>query len=220
MAAALSGLSEALSVYLMEHGVREALPLERLRLATGELAQADWRISPAQGQFLGMLAQISGARRCIEIGAFTGYGTLWLALSLPENGEIISCDISNEFVALGQPFWEEAGVTKKIDLRIAPAIETLDALLVEGGAGQFDMIFIDADKENYPAYYERSVELVRSEGLILVDNVFWRGAVIDDANQKRSTCAIRALNAQLRDDDRVSIAMIPIGDGLTIARKH
>ena len=219
MSASSIGLSEDLYDYMIDRSVREPDVVTELRRKTGELSQGWWRTSPEQCQFMGLLAQISGVKRYLEVGTFTGYGTLWMALALGDGSEIITCDLTDEFAAVGQPFWAKAGVDHRIDFRVAPALETLDGLIGKGQAGTFDMAFIDADKETYQEYYERCLELVRPGGLILVDNVLWGGAVIDPDNRRRSTLAIRALNDTIRDDDRVQRSMIPIGDGLTIARK-
>ena len=218
MSAASFGIGEELYRYMIEHSVREPGILTELRQRTGELAQSGWRTSPEQAQFMGLLAQISGTRRYIEIGTFTGYGTLWMALAMPTDGQIITCDLTDDFARVGQPLWKEAGVESKIDFRIGPAFDTINDILREGGSDTFDMAFIDADKETYPEYYEQCIELVRPGGLILVDNVLWNGAVIDQDDERGSTRAIRKINDRIRDDQRVSISTLPVGDGLTIAR--
>lgn len=220
MTAMSYALSEDLYNYMIDRSLREPEIVAELRLRTNELAQGWWRTSPEQGQFMSLLAEIAGVRRYLEVGTFTGYGTLWMALTLPADGEIVTCDVTDEFASLGQPYWARAGVADKIDLRIAPALDTLDALLADDRAGNFDMAFIDADKETYPAYYEHCLQLVRPGGLVLVDNVFWSGAVVDRTDQRRSTRAIRELNDAIQNDERVSLTIAPIGDGLTIARKH
>lgn len=219
MSASSFGLGEELYDYLIEQSVREPAVLAELRRRTSELAQSGWRTSPEQAQFMGLLAQIAGVRRYLEIGTFTGYGTLWMAMALPTDGEIITCDLTDEFAKVGQPLWEEAGVASKIDFRIGPAFDTINDILRGGGAGSFDMTFIDADKETYPEYYEQCIELVRPGGLILVDNVLWSGRVIDPEDQQSSTVAIRKINERIRDDQRVSLSTLPVGDGLTIARR-
>ena len=212
-------LTDPLHDYIAAHSRREPDVLARLRRATAGMSQGSWQVSPEQGQFMALLAGIAGVRRYLEVGTFTGYGTLWMALALPPDGEIVSCEIEESFTANGRRAWAEAGVADKIDLRIAPALETLDKLLADGAADSFDMAFIDADKPPYPDYYERCLRLVRVGGLVLIDNVLWGGAVIDDSDQRGSSRAIRAINALVRDDDRVAISMLPFGDGLTIARR-
>jgi caffeoyl-CoA O-methyltransferase len=178
------------------------------------------QISPEQGQFMALLVELIGARRILEVGTFTGYSALAVALALPPDGRVITCDINEEMTAIARRYWAEAGVADKIDLRLAPAIDTLDELLAEGQAGQFDFAFIDADKTNYLAYYERTLELLRSGGLIAIDNVLWNGAVADPERQDDDTSAIRALNEAVHADDRVSLSLLPISDGLTLARKR
>lgn len=178
------------------------------------------QLAPEQGQFLALLVELTGARRALEVGSFTGYSGLCLALALPADGRLVACDISEDFTAIARRYWTEAGVAEKIDLRLAPALESLDALLDGGAAGSFDFMFVDADKENYPNYYERGLGLLRPGGLMAIDNVLWGGAVADPARQDADTEAIRALNAKLRDDERVTLSLVPIGDGLTLARKR
>lgn len=214
------GLSDDLYNYLLTNSVREPEILTQLRSATAKHPLANMQISPEQGQLMGLLVQLIGAKKCLEIGVFTGYSTLVVALNLPPDGKIIACDVSDEFTAIGVKYWQQAGVNDKIDLHIAPALETLDRLLENGEAGTFDFAFIDADKNNYAAYYDRCLQLVRQGGLILVDNVLWYGRVADPAmNEDKRTQAIKQLNQQIYHDDRVQISLIPIGDGLTIARK-
>jgi len=181
---------------------------------------AQMQIGPEQGQFMALLVELMGARNALEIGTFTGYSALAVALALPEGGRLVACDISEEWTAVGRRYWEEAGVAHKIDLRLAPALETLDALLTEGRAGAFDFAFIDADKEGYDAYYERSLELVRTGGLIAFDNTLWGGKVVDPTATDVDTEAIRAINTKLAGDERVTLSLLPVGDGLTLARKR
>lgn len=214
------GLDERLRRYVLQHSLREHPLLEELRAVTRQDAHARYQISPEQGQFMALLVQAIGARRCIEIGTYTGYSALVVALALPEDGRIVCCDINREWAAIAERYWARAGVAHKIDLRIAPALDTLDALLDAGHAGAFDFAFIDADKENYPAYYERCLALLRTGGLIAVDNTLWSGRVADESNQEPSTCALRAFNAALRDDERIALSMLPVGDGLTLALKR
>ena len=214
------GLSDELYKYLLTNSVREPEILTKLRSATAKHPLANMQISPEQGQLMGLLVSLIGAKKCLEIGVFTGYSTLVVALNLPADGRIIACDVSTEFTSIAAEYWQQAGVNDKIDLHIAPALETLDRLLANGEAETFDFAFIDADKNNYAAYYDRSFQLVRQGGLILIDNVLWYGRVADPAmNEDRRTQAIKQLNQQIYHDDRVQISLIPIGDGLTIARK-
>jgi len=214
------GLSEELAAYVQAMGTRLVPAQEGLRDATRGMKGAGMQIGADQGQFMGFLVRALGVRRALEIGTFTGYSALSVALALPPDGKLVCCDISAEYPAVGQPFWEQAGVAGKIDLRIGPALATLDALLAEGGADGFDFAFIDADKAAYDAYYERCLVLVRPGGLIAVDNVLWGGAVIDPAKTSEDTQALRALNRKLHGDARVDIAMLAIGDGLTLLRRR
>ena len=214
------GLSDPLYQYLLANSVREPEILAKLRAETAQHPLVNMQISPEQGQFMGLLVQLIGAKRCLEVGVFTGYSSLAVALNLPDDGQIIACDVSDEFTSIARRYWQEAGVADKISLYIAPALATLDRLILNGESGTFDFAFIDADKNNYGAYYDRCFQLVRQGGLILVDNVLWYGRVADPAmdNDKR-TQAIKQINQQIYHDDRVQISLIPIGDGLTIARK-
>jgi predicted O-methyltransferase YrrM len=214
------GLSETLYQYLLANSVREPEVLAHLRQETDRHPLSNMQISPEQGQLMGLLVQLIGAKKCLEIGVFTGYSSLSVALNLPDDGRIVACDVSDEFTSIARKYWQLAGVNEKIDLQIAPALETLDRLLANGEAGTFDFAFIDADKNNYAAYYDRCFELVRQGGIILVDNVLWYGRVIDPAmDDDKRTQAIKQINQQIYHDDRVQISLIPIGDGLTIARK-
>jgi predicted O-methyltransferase YrrM len=214
------GLSNPLYQYLVANSVREPEILARLRAETANHPLMNMQISPEQGQLMGLLVQLTGAKKCLEVGVFTGYSSLVVALNLPDNGQIIACDVSDEFTSIARRYWQEAGVSNKINLQIAPALETLDRLISQGESGTFDFAFIDADKHNYAAYYDRCFQLVRQGGLILVDNVLWYGRVADPAmNQDSRTQAIKQINQQIYHDDRVQISLIPIGDGLTIARK-
>jgi caffeoyl-CoA O-methyltransferase len=206
--------------YILSVSLREPDILRRLRAETSALSRAYMQIAPEQGQFLGLLVELMGARRAIEIGTFTGYSALAIALHLPPDGRLIACDISADWPAIGRPYWEEAGVAERIDLRIAPGLETLDALIAEGGTGTFDFIFIDADKDAYDAYYERALVLLRQGGLIAADNVLWQGKVADPMNDEPATVAIRAFNEMVHGDARVSLSLIPITDGITLARKR
>jgi predicted O-methyltransferase YrrM len=214
------GLSDPLYQYLIANSVREPELLTQLRLETARHPLVNMQVSPEQGQLMGLLVKLIGAKKCLEVGVFTGYSSLVVALNLPDDGRLVACDVSEEFTAIARKYWQQAGVDRKIDLQIAPALETLDRLLADGEAGTFDFAFIDADKNNYAAYYDRCFQLVRSGGLILVDNVLWYGRVVDPVmNEDKRTQAIKDLNQQIYHDDRVQISLIPVGDGLTIARK-
>jgi caffeoyl-CoA O-methyltransferase len=206
--------------YLLAVSVREPRLLAELREETSRLPSAGMQISPEQGQLLRLLVELIGARRCLEVGVFTGYSSTCVALSLPEGGKLVACDVSVEYTDVARRYWRLAGVEGRIELRLAPAIATLDALLGEGQAGTMDFAFVDADKENYLGYYERCLDLLRSGGLLAIDNVLWGGSVADPSNTTPSTRAIRALNERLRTDERVSISLVPIGDGLFLARKR
>ncbi|PSB03027.1 SAM-dependent methyltransferase [Merismopedia glauca CCAP 1448/3] len=214
------GLDSKLYNYLLSVSLREPEILQQLRQETANHPYANMQIAPEQGQFMALLVQLLGAKKTIEVGTFTGYSALAVALALPPNGQVIACDVSAEFTAIARRYWQLAGVDGKIDLRLAPALETLDELLANELAGSFDFAFIDADKENYQAYYERCLKLVRVGGLIAVDNVLWDGQVADNNIQDSSTISIRDFNYQLHNDRRVTISLIPIADGLTLALKH
>lgn len=214
------GLSDELNNYIRNHAVREPAVLRRLREETAHHPESDMQIAPEQGQLMAMLVKLIGARRTIEIGVFTGYSSTVVALALPPDGRIVACDVSEEYTDVARRYWKEAGVAHKIDLRIAPAVETLDRLIEEGAARSFDFAFIDADKVGYEDYYERTLELLREGGLILLDNMLRAGRVVDPAPDDKSTLAIAALNEKLHQDERVDIAMIPIADGIMMARKR
>lgn len=212
-------LDDRLYDYILEVSLREPPVLARLREETAQMKEAMMQISPDQGQFMRLLIELTGARRALEVGTFTGYSALSIALALPPDGKVVACDVSEAFTAVGRRYWQEAGVADKIDLRLAPAVESLDALIADGAAGSFDFAFIDADKSNYATYYERALTLLRRGGLVAVDNVLWNGAVVDPTKNDEDTQAIRALNRLLKSDDRVNLSLVPIGDGLTLARK-
>lgn len=214
------GLSDNLYQYLLDNSVREPEILTKLRQETAQHPLVNMQISPEQGQLMGLLVQLIGAKKCLEVGVFTGYSSLIVALNLPDDGKLIACDVSAEFTSIASKYWQEAGVSDKINLKIAPALETLDRLLADGEAETFDFAFIDADKNNYAAYYDRCFQLVRSGGLILVDNVLWYGRVADPTmDGDKRTQAIKQLNHQIYHDNRVQLSLVPIGDGLTIVRK-
>ena len=210
------GLSEELHAYLMRVGVREPDVLAKLREDTAEHPQAQMQIAPEEGALLAMLVRLVGAERVLEIGTFTGYSSTAMALALPPGGRITCCDISAEFTARARQAWADAAVEDRVELRIGPAVETLGALEAEGAS--FDMAFIDADKPGYPAYYEACLRLVRPGGLICVDNVLWSGRVADQADTDAATETIRQVNAAIADDPRVDVAMLPVADGVTLAR--
>jgi predicted O-methyltransferase YrrM len=212
-------LDDSVYRYLLDASLREHPALADLRAATRDHPLARMQIAPEQGQFMALLVRLMGARRTLEIGVFTGYSALAVALALPHGGEVLGCDVSAEYTDLGRPYWEQAGVMHKIDLRIAPAIDTLDALIAEGQEGAFDFAFIDADKTGYDAYYERCLVLVRSGGLIIADNVLWDGRVAHAAPDD-DTAALQAFNRKLHHDERIDLSMVPVGDGLTLARKR
>jgi len=212
-------VDDGLYQYVMDQSIREHPAQVALRAATASHRFAGMQISPDQGQFMALLVKLVGARRAIEVGVFTGYSALSVALALPEDGRLLACDISDEYTRIGRPYWSQAGVAHKIDLRVAPALETLDAQLAAGAAGQFDFAFIDADKTSYDAYYERCLQLLRVGGLIAIDNTLWSGSVARPA-QDADTAALQALNTKLHGDQRVDISLLHIGDGLTLARKR
>ncbi len=213
-------LDETLYQYLLDHSVRESALQRGLREVTSQLEMSRMQISPEQGQFMALLVELLGAERIIEIGTFTGYSALCLAQAMPEQGELICCDVNKEWTDIGRRFWRDAGVEARIDLHLAPALDTLGNLIKYGEAETFDMAFIDADKTNYLNYYECCLALVRRGGLILFDNTLWGGAVADPSDQDADTQALRELNERLHRDERVSISLVPIGDGLTLARKR
>jgi caffeoyl-CoA O-methyltransferase len=209
-------IADAVYGYLVDNWLREPAVLERLREETAPMEQAGMQISPEQGQFMAFLVRLLGVRRYLEVGVFTGYSSIAVGLAMPPDGRIVACDVSEDFTAIARRYWAEAGLGTRIDLRLAPATETLSSLIETGE--RFDMMFIDADKPNYLAYYEAGLELVRPGGLIAIDNVLWGGRVADPSVNDESTNAIRELNRRLTQDDRIDLAIVPIGDGLTLAR--
>ncbi|MDA0261378.1 MAG: class I SAM-dependent methyltransferase [Proteobacteria bacterium] len=215
------GLTDELAGYLRSVAVREPEVLARLRAETqGGVRAAIMQITPEQGAFMAMLVRMTGAKKTLEVGVYTGYSSTAVALALPDDGRITACDTSEEWTAIARRYWQEAGVDHKIDLHLGPAVETLDELIASGAAGTYDFAFIDADKPNYENYYERCLTLLRAGGMIGIDNVLWSGKVIDQSDTSESTEAIRAINQKVHDDARVDICMLPIGDGLTLARKR
>jgi caffeoyl-CoA O-methyltransferase len=215
-----SHLPDDLYAYLLDVSLREHDVLRKLREETAGLERSNMQIGPEQGQLMALLVELLGARKALEIGTFTGYSALAVALALPEDGRLVACDVSEEWTAVGRRHWDEAGVAHKIDLRLAPALDTLNGLLAKGEADTFDFAFIDADKEGYEAYYERVLRLIRPGGLIALDNTLWEGKVVDPEVTDPDTQAIRAINAKLATDERVTLSLIPVGDGLTLARKR
>jgi caffeoyl-CoA O-methyltransferase len=212
------GISDDLADYVRRVGTREPEVLAHLRAETAALPQHSMQVAPEEGAFLAMLVQLTGARRCVEVGTFTGYSSTAIALALPDDGRLVCCDVSEEWTTIARRAWVEAGVDHKIRLEIAPATQTLDRLVAEDGESTYDFAFIDADKSGYDAYYERCLRLVRPGGLIAVDNVLWGGRVVDDAVDDEDTSAIRALNDKIVADDRVSMVLLPVADGITLAR--
>lgn len=212
-------LNSQLYEYLLSVSLREADILRELRHETAKHPMGIMQISPEQGQFMSLLIQLIGAKKTLEIGVFTGYSTMAVALALPDNGKIIACDNNQEFTDIARKYWQKAGIEAKIDLKIAPALETLQQLIDKGEAETFDFAFIDADKSNYDSYYEKSLVLVRKGGIIAIDNVLWGGKVADSTIQDNRTTKIRALNEKIYQDSRVNLSLLPIGDGLTLAMK-
>ncbi len=212
-------LNDDLYQYLLDVSLRETPIQRRLREETARMEMVGMQISPEQGQFMALLVALMGARNTLEVGVFTGYSALCVAGALPEDGRILACDVSEEWTSIARRYWKEAGVDGKIELRLAPATETLAALIEGGEKGRFDFAFIDADKENYGVYFEQCLELLRPGGLIAVDNTLWSGSVLDAEDQSKDTKAIRELNKALRKDSRIRLSLVPIGDGLTLAMK-
>ncbi|MGH6931509.1 MAG: class I SAM-dependent methyltransferase [Dongiaceae bacterium] len=213
-------ITEPLYDYVLRSSLREPPLLAELRGETAKLPMHQMQIAPDQGQFMGLLIEMLGARQAIEVGTFTGYSSLVVALAMPADGKIIACDLSLEYTAIARRYWARAGVAHKIDLKLAPALETLAELISAGRSDSFDFAFIDADKNNYDSYYEAVLKLLRPGGMVAIDNVLWNGTVIETDKNDEDTVAIRKLNAKLKDDARVTLSMVPIGDGLTLARKR
>ena len=214
------GLDDTLHQYLLEVSVDEDPVARALRARTATLEEHYMQISPEQGQFFKLLIKLMNAQQVIEVGTYTGYSALCLAQAVGARGQVVCCDISEEWTAIGREFWEQAKVAERIDLRLAPALETLAEMRETGEAGRFDFAFIDADKGNYQAYYEHLLDLIRPGGVIAVDNTLWSGRVADPAEQESDTVAIREFNRMLAKDSRVMVSLVPIGDGLTLARKY
>ncbi len=214
------GLSDDLHAYLLRYGVREPEILARLREETASHPRGGMQIGPEQGALLGLLVELLEARRCLEIGTFTGYSSLAMAMAMPAGGRLVCCDVSDEYTSVARRYWAEAGVSERVDLRLGPALDTLDLLLQAGEAASFDLAFIDADKPGYPAYWERCLELVRPGGVIVLDNVLWSGRVADPEDTSDDTRALRRVNELVAADDRVRHVMLPVADGMTLARKR
>ncbi len=210
-------VDDTLYQYLIDQSIREHPAQTALREVTASHRAAGMQISPDQGQFMALLVKLTGARRAIEVGVFTGYSALTVALALPADGTLLACDISDEYTRIGRPYWAAAGVEHKIDLRLAPALQTLDAQLAAGQAGQFDFAFIDADKSAYDSYYERCLQLLRPGGLMAIDNTLWSGSVARPATDP-DTVALQQLNTKLHHDQRIDLSLLHIGDGVTLAR--
>ncbi|MBI3505480.1 MAG: class I SAM-dependent methyltransferase [Proteobacteria bacterium] len=220
MSRGMFGVPEDLRAYIRSVSLRETDLQVRLRAETATMPNGGMQISPEQGQLMALLARLTGAKLYVEVGTFTGYSALSVVQALPADGRAICCDVSEEWTAVARRYWTEAGIAGRIDLRLAPAVGTLDALLAEGLEGKVDLAFIDADKTGYAAYVERIARLLRPNGLLLIDNVLWGGKVADPAATSADTQALRALNLQMKDDPRFDISMLPVGDGLTLARKR
>ncbi|MEM9264432.1 MAG: class I SAM-dependent methyltransferase [Cyanobacteria bacterium P01_F01_bin.13] len=221
MSTKVLNLTDNLYRYLLTFGVRDSEILQQLREENAQHPRAAMQIAPEQGQFMGLLVQLLGVKKALEVGVFTGYSSLIVAMALPDDGQLIACDISDEYTAMARKYWKKAGVAHKVDLRIAPAIDTLDQLIAEGHSNSFDFAFIDADKSNYDNYYERVLQLVRVGGLIAVDNMLWSGRVAEPRESyDNRTRRIHALNEKIHADERVSMSLVPIADGLMLAMKR
>ncbi|MDH0336441.1 O-methyltransferase [Metapseudomonas otitidis] len=212
-------LDDALHRYLLDVSLRESPLLERLRAETAALPTANWQIAPEQGQFMALLVRLMGARRILEVGTYTGYSALVMAEALPEDGRVVCLDRAGDYHAIARRYWHEAGVEARIQLRTGEALACLEALEREGGEA-FDLVFIDADKANYPRYLEHALRLVRRGGLVLFDNVLWSGRVLQVEPDSDDTRGIQALNRALKTDPRVEVSLLPLGDGLTLCRKR
>jgi predicted O-methyltransferase YrrM len=213
-------LDDRLYDYVLSHSLREPSLLKELRAETAKLPGAGMQIGPEQGQFMALLVELLGVKQALEVGVFTGYSSLSVTLAMPPEGRLIACDVNEDYTGIARRYWAKAGVAGKIDLRLGPALETLDKLLADGRGESFDFAFIDADKPNYLGYYERCLGLLRRGGLLAIDNVLWGGDVADPDVGDEDTRAIRALNEKVAKDERVSLSLLPLGDGLTLARKR
>ena len=213
-------LTDSVYDYMLEHSLRESEACRLLREETAPMKMGMMQVSPEQGQFMAFLVRLTGTRRALEIGTFTGYSALCVAQALPSDGRLVCCDVSEEWTSVGQRYWQSAGVSDKIDLKIGPATETLQALREDGEEGRYDFAFIDADKKNYLVYYENVLSLLRTGGVLLIDNVLWGGSVANPGKNDDDTNAIRTLNQHLHGDDRVLLSLLPVGDGLTLVMKQ
>ena len=213
-------ISASLLSYLRKTSLRETDVQNELRQVTDKLPESGWAVSPEQGQFLALLVQITGAKNILELGTFTGTSSLAMGLALPIDGQIVTCDMEPDYTNIARNYWIKAGIDKKIELRLGPALSTLDELIKEGPEDYFDMAFIDANKKDYDHYYERVLTLIRPGGLIVIDNVFWSGRILDKNNQEKSTSSIRKLNKKILNDQRVSVSMLPLNDGVTLIWKR
>ena len=213
-------LTDSVYDYMLEHSLRESEACRLLREETAPMKMGMMQVSPEQGQFMAFLVRLTGTRRALEIGTFTGYSALCVAQALPSDGRLVCCDVSEEWTSVGQRYWQSAGVSDKIDLKIGPATETLQALREDGEEGRYDFAFIDADKKNYLVYNENVLSLLRTGGVLLIDNVLWGGSVANPGKNDDDTNAIRTLNQHLHGDDRVLLSMLPVGDGLTLVMKQ
>ncbi len=212
-------VDKKISNYIEDVSLRESSLLCKLREETAKLPRAVMQISPLQGQFMSLILKSIGAEKALEVGVFTGYSSVCIATALPEHGKLIACDINEEWTSIAQKYWQDANIAHKIELRLAPAAKTLDDLLREGHSDSFDFAFIDADKESYETYYEKTLRLIRPGGMIMVDNVLWKGYVFDADNHDEETKFIRTFNENRKTDPRVEISLIPVGDGITLIRK-
>lgn len=212
-------LTDSVLAYVRDVTLREPEALRKLRESSESHARASWQVAPEQGQFLQLLARLTGARKALEVGVFMGYSSSWIALGLAPGGKLIACDANEDYAAIARRTWRDAGVEDRIELRLAPALDSLDALIAEGHAGSFDFVFIDADKGNYITYYERALRLLRQGGLIAADNVLFHGTVADPENRDPDTAAIRDFNRHLHADQRIALSMATMGDGLALAVK-
>jgi len=219
MSARTIAMTDKLYDYMLDVSLREPEVMTALRAETAKHPMGRMQISPEHAQFMQMLVKILGAKKCIEVGTFTGYSALAVALALPKKGKLVCLDISDEYTSIGKPFWEQAGVAKKIDLRIGPAKKSLNKMIKKGESGKYDFAFIDADKGGYPDYFERCLKLLKTGGVIACDNIFMNGDVVDGRKRGGNAVAMRAFNELLKNDKRVDLSLIPIGDGLTLARK-
>lgn len=213
-------LTDRVYEYALEVGLREPDAFRRLREETGRLAEGEWQIAPEQGPLLALLVKLMGAKKCLEVGTFTGYSALWVASALPPDGRVVCCDVNPTYAEIARRHWAAAGLADRIELRLAPALDTLAALRAAGGDGTFDYAFVDADKSNYDAYYEAALALLRPGGLVAIDNTLWDGKPADAAVTDADTAAIRALNAKLHADARIDLCFLPFADGLTLGLKR